>query len=255
MRKKTKSPLKDKPLRNPGQSIDEYIQTSIMEQVNTYLIVIAISIMLAALEWYRFYTSMQPSPWLLTIVAILAVPYPIYRLVQLQTKLLRHRQARDGEKAIGQYLENLREKGYSIFHDIVGSDFNIDHVIISEHGVYTVETKTYSKPSKGEAKITLRDEKLYKNGINLGNSIILQAKAQSQWLKELIKDNLGIEYDVKPIVVFPGWYVDINNSTTGNIWVLNPKGIESFINHQPMRISTKEKKAISYNLSRFVRNS
>jgi hypothetical protein len=44
--------------------------------------------------------------------------------------------AKDGEKAVGEFLERFREKGYRIFHDIVGGDFNIDHVLIGPSGIY-----------------------------------------------------------------------------------------------------------------------
>ena len=59
----------------------------------------------------------------------------------------------DWERAVGQTLEALRRKGYRVFHDLIGEGFNLDHVIISEHGVFSVETKTYSKPAKGGCKI------------------------------------------------------------------------------------------------------
>lgn len=256
MKNNKKSPLKDKPLRNPGQSIDEYIQSTIMAQVNTYLIVILIPILLAALEWYRLFTSMQPSPWLLTICAILIVPYPLFRLIQLQTKLYRHRQARDGEMAIGQYLEKLREKGYSIFHDIVGDDFNLDHVIISENGIFIIETKTYSKPSDRKAEIwcdgnSIRIDK----GIDASH-LIIQARAQQCWLKNVIKESTGKDFEIKPVIVFPGWYVNSTKSAfNNNLWVLNPKALPKFIENTPKKLTFEEHKLVAFHLSRFIRSA
>jgi hypothetical protein len=56
------------------------------------------------------------------------------------------RQGIEGEKAVGQFLERLREQRYQVFHDLVGDGFNVDHVLIGPAGVFTIETKT-SSPS------------------------------------------------------------------------------------------------------------
>ena len=256
MKNNKKSPLKAKPLRNPGQSIDEYIQSTIMEQVNTYIIVISIPILLAALEWYRLFTSMQPSPWLLSICAILIVPYPLYRLIQLRTKLVRHRQARDGEMVIGQYLEKLRKKGYSIFHDIVGEDFNLDHVIVSENGIFIIETKTYSKPRDGKAEIWFDGDSIrIDKGIDASN-LLKQARAQQDWLKNIIKESTGKDFDVKPVIVFPGWYVHSTKTAfNNNLWVLNPKALPKFIENTPKTVSLEDHKLVAFHLSRFIRSA
>ena len=37
---------------------------------------------------------------------------------------------RHGERAVGQYLERLRESGPRVFHDVPGVGFNLDHVVI-----------------------------------------------------------------------------------------------------------------------------
>ena len=47
---------------------------------------------------------------------------------------------------MGQLLENLRADGARVFHDLVGEGLNIDHVVVSPHGIFVLETKTWSKP-------------------------------------------------------------------------------------------------------------
>jgi hypothetical protein len=60
---------------------------------------------------------------------------------------------------VGQFLERLRDDGARVFHDVPGEGFNLDHVVISPHGLCAIETKTYSKPWP-EAKITVEGESL-----------------------------------------------------------------------------------------------
>jgi hypothetical protein len=50
-----------------------------------------------------------------------------------------------GEQAIGSSLDRLREEGIAVLHDrrIPGSRANIDHLVISQAGVFVVDTKHY----------------------------------------------------------------------------------------------------------------
>lgn len=79
--------------------------------------------------------------------------YALFDLYRIRQTIKRLRMARDGEKAVGQYLSDLREQGCRVYHDVIGQGFNIDHVIICDRGIFTIETKTYSKPASGRSTI------------------------------------------------------------------------------------------------------
>jgi len=106
---------------------------------------------------------------------IIVATFSVYKIIKIKKKLKHLRQGRDGERTIGQYLEGLRETGCRVFHDIVGNGLNLDHVVISQHGVFVIETKTYSKPQKGEAKITVAGEQVLINGVPCKSNVITQA--------------------------------------------------------------------------------
>ena len=163
---------------------------------------------------------------------------------------------RDGEKAVGQYLELLRENGCKVFHDIIGNDFNIDHVIICKNGIFTIETKTYSKPVKGEAKIQYDGENVKINGRDILKDVLTQSKAEAYWLKTHLKEMTGKESKVKPVVVFPGWYIE--NSAAGynpDVWVVNPKALGNFLPKSGMVLTDDEINLFSYHLSRYIRST
>jgi hypothetical protein len=67
---------------------------------------------------------------------------------------------RDGERAVGRTLERLVADGYHVFHDIVGPNWNIDHLMIGPGGIFTIETKTRSKLERGHAVIRYRAEQV-----------------------------------------------------------------------------------------------
>ena len=104
------------------------------------------------------------SSGLFTAAAAVAVAVAAWRLRRLQPRLKALRQGAEGERAVGQFLERLREDGYQVFHDVVGPGFNVDHVLIGPAGVYSVETKTWSKPARGRATIEFDGERLHAVG-------------------------------------------------------------------------------------------
>ncbi|KZY87279.1 hypothetical protein A3742_27310, partial [Oleiphilus sp. HI0071] len=135
----------------------------------------------------------------------------------------RLKQARDGEQAVGQFLESQRKQGGYIFHDLVGSGFNLDHVLISPKGVFAVETKTYSKPSKGKAVIHIEEGSVLVNGYAATQDINAQLLAQKKWISEELSKLSGTKVEACAVLVFPGWYVEGKFEQAG-LWAMNPKG-------------------------------
>jgi hypothetical protein len=186
MEKEKRSPLKSNPLRNPGQSLDEEISKIYDDKISSYLMTSVMCTVLAGLDWWRWYKEIPPQAIIWTLFAAGIAIYSIYKVHGYVKRIRSLRLGRDGEKAVGQYLEQLREKGYRVFHDLIGDNFNLDHVVISEHGIYVIETKTYSKPVKGESKITFKGNELIVNGFNTKKRIVSQANAQANWLHSII---------------------------------------------------------------------
>ncbi len=72
----------------------------------------------------------------------------------------------------------------------------------------------------------------------------------------MIKDSTGKDFSVKPVVVFPGWYIESTyQKTQSKLWVLNPKVLPQFIENEPKVLLKEDMMLISYHLSRFVRAS
>ena len=251
--KNKKSPLKSKPLRHAGQSLDEEIEKRLSEKITLYIYATVMFSSLIIMEWYRWYMQSPPSPVWTTILALPFVLYGIYQLIKeiKQIKLLK--QGRDGEKAVGQYLENFREAGIKVHHDIVGDGFNIDHILISTKGIYLIETKTYSKPLKGKTEIEFDGLDFYYNGVKYNDNIQVQVMAGATWLKNLIEELTVKKIDVKPVVVFPGWFVKMTRKHDSNIWALNPRNLQKFINNKNEIISKDDVQLISNHIARYIR--
>jgi hypothetical protein len=249
-----KSPLKAKPLRNPGESSDRQLQEIMYDKVLPYVVLAFIFAVVAGLEWWRWYFNLPPSPWLFTTIAALALAMSIWKARWGLRMTKRIKLGRDGEKAVGQFLERLRESGAQVFHDIPGDCFNLDHVVIHESGFYVIETKTHSISVRGEPKLFYDGEHVSKNGMWPDRNPITQVRAARKWLSDLIKESTGRTFPGKAVVVYPGWYIEATaEAKASDVWVLNPKALPAFISQSSAQISPEDVKLCSYHLSRYIR--
>jgi len=249
----TRSPLKGKPLRLPGQSVQEERDRLINDVASEWILFSAFAIAFALFEWYRWVMNVPPSPWLLTGVAAIVVGIAVFKVRRLLPRLRALRQAAEGERAVGQYLEGLREQGYRVFHDLVGDDFNVDHVLVGPTGVYTVETKTWSKPKSGKSELVLDQEGIKVLGREPDRDPVVQALAQAQWVQRLLLESTGKKVFVRPVVAFPGWFVTRTTGANRDVWVLEPKALPAFLEKEQARLADEDVKLCAYHLSRAIR--
>jgi len=249
--KAKKSPLKDKPLRQPGQSLQEMIDELIDGKFMNYAVLIVFILVFTLIEWYRWYFNSPPRPILATGIAFFIIIFCFLKILKILKRIKALKLGRDGEKIVGEKLEELRQDGCIVFHDIVGDKFNLDHVILSTKGIYVINTKTWSKPEGNKAKIYYDGTHLNADSIGNKDDVLIQIEAESNWLKEILKESTGREFKTKPVVVFPGWFVESKNHNKH--WVLNPKGLPKFIENEKEILSYEDVKLAAYHLSRYVR--
>ena len=249
----SRSPLKDKPLRNPGQSVHEQRVDLVFDKLMAPLSIALLTLLLALVDWIHYYRPRTNQPWLSSALAGAALIYAGWKFWRYLPGIRMLRLAESGEKAVGQFLERLRESGYAVFHDLVGTDFNVDHVIIGPAGVFTIETKTWNKPGTGNPRISFDGETLRVAGREPDRNPVIQAKAQASWLQRLLAESTGKTFTVRPVVLFPGWYVEDNRSRRKDLWVLEPKALSPFLANEPSVVSPQDVKLASFHLSRFIR--
>lgn len=250
----SKSPLKAKPLRNPGESTEAAVQDYLWEKLFPYFLIASLLGYMAFMEWYRYYANPPVSPWLYTIIFIIALALAVFKFYKLRPLIRNMKLGRDGEKVVGQFLESLRESGAKVYHDIPGDNFNLDHVVISTTGIYLIETKTYSKPASGEPTITFDGERVTLRERGSYDAPVIQVKAGSAWLKEQLKSSTGKIFPIRPVLAFPGWFVQPTvEAKRSDIWVLNPKALPTFISNSNQCISPEDVNLAAYHLSRYIR--
>jgi hypothetical protein len=251
MTRQTKSPLKHSPLRNPGQSVDEQLDDLLANGFLLPCIVAIFVVLLAALEWWRAYKLVPPNPQLYTVLAALALAYAAFRMAATWPALRRLKLGRDGERFVGQFLEGIRAQGYEVFHDVPGDGFNIDHVLVGPAGIFTIETKTRSKPLKGDSRVQFDGEALRING-HADRNPVEQARAQANWLRRIVFEFMGRKVPLRPVILYPGWFVEQAPGSTKCLWVLEPKALPAFLEREPVALSETDVKAVAFHLRQFL---
>lgn len=257
MKKKpqSRSPIQEGLLRNPAESLDKQIDKLVNDDIAGYLLVSALLMLVIMQEWFKYLFNLPPIPIPLTILGVIVLPFFIFRIVQIRKRLRIVALGRDGEKAVGQGLELLREQGAKVFHDVPAIGFNLDHVIVSTTGIFVVETKTYSKPLGGNGHLFFDGTHITAaNGFRTDKPII-QATAAAHWLRERIRETTGKQFPVKPVVVFPGWFVEAKpEAKSSDVWVLNPKALATFVPNHRESISKEDVSLIAFHLSTYIKN-
>jgi hypothetical protein len=223
-----RSPLKETRLRAPGASIHEHIVNIALDRVLLPLIIAfsLLGVLAGALAYAQCSRNLQPILlWALAALVLAAwvftgVSFLRHRRIVAQLQLGMH-----GEMEVAQILDALREDRYRIFHDIpcqgetTGAPFNIDHVLIGPTGVYALETKTRSK--RPDDTVEYDGQRIRVAGHTPDRDPLAQARRNAKTLRAILKDQSGRDIPVRPVVLFPGWWVN-SNVKSPNVWVLNP---------------------------------
>jgi nuclease-like protein len=248
------SPLKARPLRNPGQSLDHALDTLLNDDLLVLVLLPAFLWLMAGLEWLQDYLQAPRRPVLFAVAAALATLVCGPRILRLVGRIRALKLGRDGERVVGQFLERLREQGAQVFHDVPGEGFNLDHVVVSKKGVFAIETKTLSKPHR-KARVEFDGDRILVAGWPLERDPVVQSRAQVAWLGRLLQEITGKTFPVRGVVVFPSWFVErTGEGRRSPLWVLEPKALPAFMDHEADHLDGTDVALAASRLSRYIRS-
>ena len=251
-RKKNRySPFTEKMLRSPGYTLNNQLQDLSDDLLEPIVALYLFPVML--------YFLTKDASFGVKVLSggggILIVLWEMSKLRKLLLKSRKIKLGRDGEIYTGQELNYLMRKGAWVYHDIPYKYGNIDHVVISKSGIYTIETKAVRKPMNKNGG---RDAKVFvKNGSLVfphftTSKPIEQAKQHADYLKKALEKK-GYSCPVYAVVALPGWFVDKGKAKNGFL-AINPKrgkGIEQFLNSE--KISENELNNVVREIEVFAR--
>lgn len=138
------------------------------------------------------------------------------------------------ELAVGQELERLirpEAHPYFVFHDIPTDTYTIDHVTVTPHGVFVIETRARTHPlgASGTAKrlVTVEKERLRFPGW-CERQPLRKTRQAAAWLRHWLLQECGVQVPVCGVLVLPGWDIDTEQAPT-DLLVVNGKALAGLL--------------------------
>lgn len=202
---------------------------------------------------FQLFGKIYSTPYFAVMVFITTSTqvYLIYRIIKSFKKLQYVRLGLEAEWAVAGELNQINDPNVTVFHDLQGDNFNIDHVVTSPNGILVIETKGRRKPNKGERNKSFQVEAI-ENTLHfphyVDNKTIPQAQRQTKWLKEYLSNAAGeSSLVISAIVVVPGWYVTMKTKPEVLTWPLKNLS-QNYRNGLKQRLSPEQLQRVNHQL-------
>ncbi len=254
------SPLTKNLMRPPGYSLQLQLN-KIDEDLSFYLtLMLAIPLLLYSFHLSESYLGQKPESFgrfaLSITLSVIVISFLGVRLKRLLDEKKNMVLGLQGEMFTGEELNQLMLHGCRIFHDIQFQYGNIDHVVVSQSGVYSVNTKMRGKPRNGIARAELIID--YQQNLlcfpdGEFQIPIKQLATEATWLAQYLTSAVGRPIKVKPILAYPGWYIK-QRIGKGPVCVINPQNSKKFFVHNHEVLSPAEIQQVAHQLEQLCRN-
>lgn len=141
--------------------------------------------------------------------------------------------------AVGQELQRLvrpEAHPYFVFHDVPGANSIIDHVVITPHGVFVVETRARTQPltlSERQVNIVaVEPERLRFPGWSEHAPLVKTLQA-SRWLAAELEQRCHQPVPVMGVLTLPGWEI-IDAGTPEGLMVVSGESLAQQLDEQQL---------------------
>lgn len=235
-RAEKRSPFPKPSLPQPGESTYDALLSVYLWGFAIYAL-LAVSVLgMTIASWSEHWFPTPKAPWVYSGATVMLALVTLYRWFKIQPQMDQLQLGMRGEREVGRMLEEFRTLGYRVFHDIPGDVFNVDHALIGPGGIFAIETKTRTKPGTGTPTVEYDGKCIRVNGIAPDRDPVAQAEGAAAFLQDFIKRQTDKDVRVRPVVVFPGWFVT-KQPRGCRTWVLNEKVLRPFIENETRHLS------------------
>jgi len=236
--------------RRAGESLRRKRETLVDENLPPIVFLPFLFWFIYVIQQIQEVTHAGPAPRLWLCVAIVVTGGAAISFLRLIPVARRLNRGERGEQHVADTLEELRTDGYKPVHDIIGKNFNVDHVLVGPGGVFAIETKFRS----GKGEITFQNgEGLFVGGFPEERDCIKQARANAAAVSRLIEENCGGREWVTPLVVFVGEWRIKDDWRDTDTRVFTPHRLARYIRNQQPILKRGEIDLIASHLERSAR--
>jgi hypothetical protein len=254
-----RSPLTRKMLRSPGETLRTEIEE--LDAENTFVIIMTFMgpFLLYSITLSQIHFSSRPNPtvsWIgFLVIGVAALVYFLRQIFANFETIRRKRLGMEGEIATGEELNQLMLHGCRVFHDLPFEYGNIDHVVVSQSGVFSVETKTLAKSNEsGSEKVTVdfTNNRIQFSDWNWGIPF-KQLETNSRWLSQYLSNATGMRIEAEAMLALPGYYIE-KRIGKSNVFVFNPKQPKKFFSNSRVVFTPEQVQQIAHQVEQLCRD-
>jgi len=254
------------PLPQAGDSLRDQLYEIVYDKAMFWLLAVLVSCVCTFVAWWQYFfpsKNLLAGPVILSLATMVMGLIAFFKVRRLLSHTKRIKLGLRGELHVGQYLNRECAKlGYHVFHDIQcksAGDFNIDHVLVGPGGVFSIETKNWSKPPQGtRAEIVFdpQSNRLTRSDGSYDDAAVAQAIANADYLEKLLMERTARtqRIPVRPVLVLPGWWVtDSISFQQRAVWILGDNSLHKLLVRERGKLSAAEIADIAASLTHHQR--
>lgn len=141
------------------------------------------------------------------------------------------------ELAVGQELSRLirpEAHPYYVFHDVPGAGDTLDHVAVTPHGVFAIETRARTPavlPSGEEHNVVVVESERLRFPGWKERRPLRETRRAVRWLATWLEKEVGRTVPVQGVLVLPGWQIE-DAAATSDLLVVSGDGLAD---HLPLQ--------------------
>jgi hypothetical protein len=172
---------------------------------------------------------------LFTLMVMLLIGVKLLRFIGARNRM---RLAHESRLATRRVLDPLLKESHCVFHDVIGDQFSIDHLVVGPKGVFAIQTHAEPTASSNQR---LNDPIVTYNGRELffpkgsDHGVLERARCNAEKLSQWLSGPTDERVAVRAIVALPGWTV--RRTSAEGIPIINPKQFASLFEYiQPWKL-------------------
>lgn len=138
------------------------------------------------------------------------------------------------EMAVGQELEHLQRPEvppYHVFHDVPTDTFTIDHVVVTPHGVFVIETRARTAAINLEGRV-VKQVHVEAERLRFPNwqerRPLYKTRQAVAWLDQWLASRGLRDVPMLGVLVLPGWHIN-SDASRGDISVVSGEALARYL--------------------------
>ncbi|MDI5891071.1 nuclease-related domain-containing protein [Halomonas rhizosphaerae] len=218
---RVRSPFDAHPLREPGQALRDRLDRAFAGLFLDGALgpIVTLAPLVYGMGRMLFSSEQNWVEWALygALCTLLALVF-CFLLIRDFQRIRRLKLGLACELAVGQELERLirpEAHPYYVFHDVPGDGYTIDHVAVTPHGIFVVETRARTPaitPGGREVNlVAVEPDRLRFPGWSERRPL-RKTRQATRWLTGWLEYQVGGPVPVKGVLALPGWEIDASQA-------------------------------------------